>query len=227
MSRAQVVAVAQELLAQQRAGAAHHCARAGDKQLQQAGSRGAADGTTGALAGMGSPTSGAGTVASRTPTLAVASPRGAVPAQHHHHPQTPGAAPPRTVPSSPAPQSRHAAQQQQQQHRQLSAAFGRPRRHQPTALLAAGGHDETWRSLKVVERYDPSSNTWAPGPAMAHSVSFAAGALLDRELVVVSCWSGWGGRVSGLSVGDADLAQPQCGSGTAEGCPAERAVARA
>lgn len=64
---------------------------------------------------------------------------------------------------------------------------GRPRRHQPTLLLAAGGHDATWRSLKVVEAYDPHTDAWGAAPTMASSVSFAGCTLLDRDVYLVGC----------------------------------------
>lgn len=72
----------------------------------------------------------------------------------------------------------------------VARAFSRVRRHLPTGLLAAGGHDASWRSLKVVERYDPTADAWAPLPFMSHSLSFAGAVVLDKDVYVVRC-GGW------------------------------------
>lgn len=47
-----------------------------------------------------------------------------------------------------------------------SGGSGRSRRHRASALLAVGGYDGSWRSLRSAELYCPRSDTWSPGPAL-------------------------------------------------------------
>lgn len=62
---------------------------------------------------------------------------------------------------------------------------GRARRQQPSGLVAVGGHDSSWRSLRTVELYDQQSDSWHHGPALSTGVSFAACALVDQEVYLV------------------------------------------
>ncbi|KAK9906356.1 hypothetical protein WJX75_000482 [Coccomyxa subellipsoidea] len=61
-----------------------------------------------------------------------------------------------------------------------------PRRCMPMGLLAAGGHDAVWRSLRTSEYYDPNQDMWSTGPPLPDSVSFAAYSVLQGNLCVVN-----------------------------------------
>lgn len=115
------------------------------------------------------------------------------------------------------PQPAHTVAGNTVQHR-LARAFGRPRRHRPTGLLAVGGHDATWRSLKVVERYDPTSDSWLPGPSLTQALAHASAVLLDRDVYVVGGTPLWNAvlRLSpdrGVWAPHASLASPRVHAG--------------
>ena len=55
------------------------------------------------------------------------------------------------------------------------------RRQAATMLLAAGGHDGDWRSLRSVECYDPGDDSWHQGPNLIQPTSFAGCAVLNKE----------------------------------------------
>ncbi|CAL8462207.1 g1738 [Coccomyxa elongata] len=67
-----------------------------------------------------------------------------------------------------------------------AAALPPPRRCMPMGLLAAGGHDAGWRSLRTSEYYNPTQDTWSTGPPLLDSVSFAAYSVLQGNLCVVN-----------------------------------------
>eukprot|EP00241_Pyramimonas_parkeae_P000900 CAMPEP_0114237522 /NCGR_PEP_ID=MMETSP0058-20121206/7437_1 /TAXON_ID=36894 /ORGANISM="Pyramimonas parkeae, CCMP726" /LENGTH=599 /DNA_ID=CAMNT_0001349573 /DNA_START=302 /DNA_END=2101 /DNA_ORIENTATION=+ len=59
------------------------------------------------------------------------------------------------------------------------------REYAASGLIAAGGHDEAWRSLRTVEIYDPKRNTWSAGPAMDAALSFVGSARVNGGLYVM------------------------------------------
>ena len=60
-----------------------------------------------------------------------------------------------------------------------------PRLGSPTELMALGGVDEGWRSLRTVELYDPRLDQWRVGPAMLAPCSFAAACTLGSRSYAV------------------------------------------
>lgn len=60
-----------------------------------------------------------------------------------------------------------------------------PRLGSPTELMALGGVDEGWRSLRTVELYDPRKDEWRAGPAMLAPCSFAAGCTLGSQAYAI------------------------------------------
>ncbi|GLI69527.1 hypothetical protein VaNZ11_014169 [Volvox africanus] len=58
---------------------------------------------------------------------------------------------------------------------------GRRRSHLTSYLLAAGGHDASWRSVKAVEMYDPRTDQWIAGPSLLQGLSFTGSALVPRS----------------------------------------------
>eukprot|EP00955_Chlamydomonas_euryale_P118359 366537-Chlamydomonas_euryale.AAC.2 len=52
---------------------------------------------------------------------------------------------------------------------------------QAVQLLAVGGCDASWRSLRSAEVYDPVVDAWSPGPSLASGVSFAGCANMQRR----------------------------------------------
>ncbi|GAX72739.1 hypothetical protein CEUSTIGMA_g195.t1 [Chlamydomonas eustigma] len=59
------------------------------------------------------------------------------------------------------------------------------RRHKCSYLIAVGGHDDGWRSLRTSELYDPVVDKWQPGPSLFTAVSFAACAVVGRSVMLV------------------------------------------
>jgi BTB And C-terminal Kelch/Kelch motif len=62
---------------------------------------------------------------------------------------------------------------------------GLPRQGSPTQLMAVGGVDEGWRSLKTVELYDPRKDEWKIGPGMPSPCSFAAACTLGTKAFAI------------------------------------------
>lgn len=60
-----------------------------------------------------------------------------------------------------------------------------PRQGSPTQLMAVGGVDEGWRSLKTVELYDPRTDCWEMGPGMPSPCSFAAACTLGTKAFAI------------------------------------------
>lgn len=60
-----------------------------------------------------------------------------------------------------------------------------PRQGSPTQLMAVGGVDEGWRSLKIVELYDPRTDCWEIGPGMLSPCSFAAACTLGTKAFAI------------------------------------------
>ncbi|KAK9817893.1 hypothetical protein WJX72_003862 [[Myrmecia] bisecta] len=61
-----------------------------------------------------------------------------------------------------------------------------PRQGMPSQLIAVGGHDSGWRTLKTVELYDPQKERWSAGPSMPTGYSFAGAAAVHAGLFVVN-----------------------------------------
>ncbi|GIL48096.1 hypothetical protein Vafri_4791 [Volvox africanus] len=61
------------------------------------------------------------------------------------------------------------------------AGSGRRRSYLTSYLLAAGGHDASWRSVKAVEMYDPRTDQWVAGPSLLQGLSFTGSALVPRS----------------------------------------------
>jgi hypothetical protein len=61
---------------------------------------------------------------------------------------------------------------------------GPPRQGSPTQLMAVGGVDEGWRSLKTVELYDPRKDEWTIGPSMS-PCSFAVACTLGTKAFAI------------------------------------------
>jgi len=59
------------------------------------------------------------------------------------------------------------------------------RQGSPTQLMAVGGVDEGWRSLKTVELYDPRTDCWEIGPGMPSPCSFAAACTLGTKAFAI------------------------------------------
>ena len=62
---------------------------------------------------------------------------------------------------------------------------GTPRQGSPTQLMAVGGVDEGWRSLKTVELYDPRKDEWKLGPSMSAPCSFATACTLGTKAFAI------------------------------------------
>ncbi|KAG1665275.1 hypothetical protein FOA52_015852 [Chlamydomonas sp. UWO 241] len=58
---------------------------------------------------------------------------------------------------------------------------GGARNHKAVHLLAVGGCDASWRSLRSAELYDPVADAWSPGPSLGTGVSFAGCATMQRR----------------------------------------------
>ncbi len=86
-------------------------------------------------------------------------------------------------------------------HAVLRPAAGRPRRHVATGLLAAGGHDGSWRAVKAVEMYDPRTDTWRSGPSLMQGLSFACGAMLPGGMGSAAAVAGGGESGQGMGGG--------------------------
>jgi hypothetical protein len=60
-----------------------------------------------------------------------------------------------------------------------------PRQGSPTQIMAVGGVDEGWRSLKTVELYDPRKDEWQIGHGMPSPCSFAAACTLGTKAYAI------------------------------------------
>ncbi|EFJ48549.1 hypothetical protein VOLCADRAFT_90884 [Volvox carteri f. nagariensis] len=60
----------------------------------------------------------------------------------------------------------------------IGGGSGRRRRHLASCLLAAGGHDASWRAVKAVEVYDPRTDQWMTGPSLLQGLSFTGAAMV-------------------------------------------------
>ncbi|GLC45195.1 hypothetical protein PLESTB_000425100 [Pleodorina starrii] len=69
---------------------------------------------------------------------------------------------------------------------------GRPRRHLASCLLAAGGHDASWRAVKAVEMYDPRTDQWVAGPSLLQGLSFTGAAMVPGSGSGIGFGSGLG-----------------------------------
>lgn len=69
-----------------------------------------------------------------------------------------------------------------------------PRHKLAVTLLAAGGHDPSWHSLRITELYRPRTDDWVDGPTLPQGYSFASGAALSSDAFIV------GGATHGTSV---------------------------
>ncbi|GMH45013.1 hypothetical protein BSKO_12970 [Bryopsis sp. KO-2023] len=68
---------------------------------------------------------------------------------------------------------------------EFSTRAAAPRKRTATGLMVTGGHDADWRSLKMVEVYNPYRDEWSPGPAMPSSFSFTGAAAVGSDVVVI------------------------------------------
>lgn len=61
-----------------------------------------------------------------------------------------------------------------------------PRQKLPVMLMAAGGHDPAWRSIRNTEVYNPKDDAWEAGPLLPQGYSFATGCVTGSGAYIVA-----------------------------------------